>query len=624
MNRILCKIPIDNYKLNIVLVCFLLMQLDGCAPKEQHEQIDVLVIGGTTSGISAGLQSARMKLPTLIVEETSWLGGMLTAAGVSATDGNHQLSSGIWNEFREKLKMHYGGETALATGWVSNTQFEPHIGDSIFKSMAAAENQLSIIYGYHLTEILKERNKVTGAVFENLRKEILTVHAKVVIDATDLGDGLAMAGAAYDLGMESRTLTGEQMAPETSNDIIQDLTWAAVLKDFSAEADKTIEKPKNYNPEIFRGSCAMTVDSIQIDCQKMLNYGRLPNNKYMINWPRHGNDIYLNVVEMNWAERNKELEKAKEHTLCFIYYIQTELGFKNLGLADDEFQTEDKLPYIPYHREGRRLRGIQRLTINNVTNIYAGRPLYRTGISVGDYPVDHHHDCNPNAPEIKFPSVPSFNIPLGTLIPETIDGLIVSDKAISVSNIINGATRLQPCVLLTGQAAGALAALTVQSNCNVREINIRKVQQALLDANAYLIPLFDVSPKDKEFQSIQRAVASGILKIKGESYHWANRSWFYPDTTITVKEFTEGLNAFESRCPIINEQSDMTIEKAEKIIESMMKKDISGEVQIIWTNRMIRKFDPKLPITKRELGILVDELIRPFETKAIGFDGNYL
>lgn len=41
----------------------------------------------------------------------------------------------------------------------------------------------------------------------------------------------------------------------------------------------------------------MTVDSIHIDCAKMLTYGKLPNNKYMINWPRHGNDIYLNVVK---------------------------------------------------------------------------------------------------------------------------------------------------------------------------------------------------------------------------------------------------------------------------------------------------------------------------------------
>lgn len=28
----------------------------------------------------------------------------------------------------------------------------------------------------------------------------------------------------------------------------------------------------------------------------MLNYGRLPNGKYMLNWPVNGNDVYMNIV----------------------------------------------------------------------------------------------------------------------------------------------------------------------------------------------------------------------------------------------------------------------------------------------------------------------------------------
>ena len=606
-----------------VFVCLTFMSLNIYGTTTQFRKMEVLVIGGTTSGISAGLQSARMNVSTLIVEETPWLGGMITSAGVSAIDGNHLLPSGIWNEFREKLRTHYGGIAALETGWVSNTQFEPHVGDQIFKSMAGAEKQLSVVYGYHLTKIIKEGNNVTGALFENEKMERLTVKAKVVIDASDLGDGLAMAGAAFDLGMESRSITGEVNAPEKANNIVQDLTWVAVLKDYGTGADKTIEKPKNYNPELFRGSCAMTVDSVLIDCQKMLDYGRLPNNKFMINWPRHGNDIYLNVVGMDRSQRREELKKAKERTLSFVYYIQTELGFKNIGLADDEFPTSDKLAIVPYHREGRRLRGIQRLTINHVLDIYKGKPLYRTGISVGDYPVDHHHDCNPDAPKIHFPRVPSFNIPLGALIPEKVDGLIVSDKAISVSNIINGATRLQPIVLLTGQAAGALAALSVQNNQNIRDINIRKVQQVLLNAGAYLLPLVDVNPSDKAFQAIQRITVSGILKIKGESYQWANRSWFYPDTTLTVNEFSEGLNAFDQKVAVVNDQSVLTVQKASGLLSVLLNRDTLTEIEKLWESRMDRKFDNQLAITKRELSILTDELVRPFETKSIGFDGNY-
>ena len=61
-----------------------------------------------------------------------WLGGMLTSAGVPAFDGNNAMPAGLFGEFRQHLYDYYGGANAVSTGWVSNTLFEPHIGDSIF------------------------------------------------------------------------------------------------------------------------------------------------------------------------------------------------------------------------------------------------------------------------------------------------------------------------------------------------------------------------------------------------------------------------------------------------------------------------------------------------------------
>ena len=610
-------------KFNLIFLCMCFSGLGAFSSGKLSKQTSVLVIGGTTGGTTAGLQSARLNIPTIIVEETPWLGGMITAAGVSATDGNHELYSGIWEEFRVKLRAHYGSAAAMATGWVSYTQFEPHVGDQIFKSMVVAEKKLSVIYGYHVVGILKKGRQVTGAVFENENHEQLRVSAKVVIDATDLGDGLAMAGAAYDLGMESRSVTGEACAPEVSNKIIQDLTWAAILKDYGKGADKTIPKPDNYNPEFYTGSCTAKEDNMLNDCQKMLDYGRLPNNKYMINWPNKGNDIYLDVVEMDWTHRQEALKQAKDRTLGFIYYIQTELGIKQVGPADDEFPTPDKLAFVPYHREGRRLQGVTRLTITDIINRDDGNPLYRAGISVGDYPVDHHHGCNPQTPKIIFPSVPSFNIPLGSLIPEKIDGLIVADKAISVSNIINGATRLQPCVMLTGQAAGALAAISIKNRQQVRDINIHNIQQTLLDANAYLMPLIDVTPKDKEFQAIQRVTVSGILKVKGESFQWANRTWFYPDSTVTVKEFSNGLKNYDDKFLAEMSNSVVTLKYAADLFARLLKRETYLEIKQIWDRRMSRKFEKNLALTKRELSVLADELIRPFETTTVEFDGKF-
>jgi hypothetical protein len=574
------------------------------------KEVDVLVIGGSTSGTSAGISAARLGAKTLIVEETPWIGGMFTSQGVGACDGNHNLPSGIWNEFREALRNHYGGAKALETGWVSNTLFEPSVGNKIFNQMASKEKNLEIIHGYYVTNIIKVGNRVKGAMFKNDKNEIIEVTANVTIDATDIGETLKMAGAAYRLGMDSKRETNEANAPLNANDIVQDLTWVAVLKDYGKNADKTIAKPSNYNALNFKGSCIETVDNIKIDCDKMLDYGKLPNNKYMINWPTKGNDIYLNVIEMSREERNEALLKAKNYTLQFVYYIQNDLGYKHLGLADDEFKTTDLLAYAPYHREGRRLKGVSFFTYNDVAEPYNQKnKFYKTGISVGDYPVDHHHKQNPEAPNVGFPPVPSYSIPLGALIPEKVNGLIVSDKAISVSNLINGATRLQPVVLLTGQAAGTLAALSIKENKEVREISIRKVQQSLLDQKAYISPLFDVKPTDVDFETIQKIVVTGILKTKGESYKWANRTWFSPNETITIQEFTEGLNQFDPKNKIIKKQDVLTEEQAVKLLKKAGGK-FAGQTNF-----------SKKEITKKELAILIEKSLNPFAIE-IDFSGN--
>lgn len=107
---------------------------------------EVLVIGGSASGVAAGIQSARLGAKTIILEEHLWLGGMLTSAGVSAVDGNYRMPAGIFGEFRDSLVAHYGSLGALATGWVSNVLFEPSVGARIYKNMAAREPDLTVQY----------------------------------------------------------------------------------------------------------------------------------------------------------------------------------------------------------------------------------------------------------------------------------------------------------------------------------------------------------------------------------------------------------------------------------------------------------------------------------------------
>jgi hypothetical protein len=604
---------------------------------------DVLVIGASASGIAAGIQSARMGVNTIITEPTTWLGGMITAAGVSAFDGNHSLPSGLFGEFREALHKVYGGPSKVSTGWVSNTLFEPHVGDSIFKSMVLQTKGLTVKYQFKFLRVLKNNDTIIGAVFvyEPTNQQI-TIYARQVIDATELGDVLANAGVPYSLGMEASAATGEDVHVSETNDIVQDITYVAILKDYGVGVDKTIAKPKNYDPSEFDGACTdyyfnTANPKPNVDAIKMLNYGKLPNQKYMINWPNRGNDIYLNVVEMDEANRQSELVKAKEQTLRFIYFIQHQLGFKNLGLADDEFPTPDKLPLIPYHRESRRVKGLVRFDVRHIAKPFdAPSPLYRTGIAVGDYPIDHHHKKNIKAPQhLDFYPVPSFNIPLGSLIPQHLSGLIIAEKSISVSNVVNGTTRLQAIALLIGQAAGTLAALSVQQNLDAQEVPVRKVQLGLLNSNAYIMPYYDVSLSHNHFVAAQKIGATGILKGEGVPFSWANRTLFHPDSLVNRLALIKDLADFYM-LPSTNKTHLTLLEAIDIIIEIAKKnnlqqkqstwnfnnkKMLSDQIQNAWKQWKFGSFKVDMALTRIQFAQLFDATINPFELQEIDHNG---
>ena len=567
----------------------------------------------------------------MVVEETPWVGGMLTAAGVSCVDGNYRMQSGIFGEFADSLAKRYGSWEALQTGWVSNINFEPQVGQEILTNIAASCGESLQV---HRETIMLDVNKVEAlweVKLQGPQGKKYTVIADVLIDATELGDVAKACGVDYKIGMESSADTGESIAPKESNDVIQDLTFVAHLKDYGPDADMTIETPDGYDPIRFYNSCvnqySTSPETGQTlwSPQMMITYGRTPAGRYMINWPICGNDYYVNSIEMTREERAQAYQKAKNFTLSFVYFIQTELGMKNLGLADDVFPTEDKLAFIPYHRESRRIVGEAFFTVDAAAAPYDYKcPYYRTGIAVGDYPVDHHHFRHPDweeLPDLEFYPIPSFNVPLGVMIPkqDNVDNLIIAEKSVSVSNLINGATRLQPVVMQLGQAAGALAALSQIQQRPIKKVGVRTVQKVLLDAGCYIMPYLDLDKSHQHFKALQKIGATGILRGEGRNVGWANQTWFRADDLLLGEEiFAEAFYGGElpfGKGPI----------KVETFIAALrqMGVPIYYSNETLWENMGLSDYNSNRNITRLEAAVLVDALIDPFSMQDVDYNGNY-
>ncbi len=490
---------------------------------------DILIYGGGCGGFCAAVQAARMGATVTVVEPSPWIGGMLTAAGVSALDGNkYGAGGGIVHEFREALVAHYGSYQALFTGWISLYNYEPHVGHGILQAIAAPlveAGRLTVLTDTEVVAVGRE-GEVRTATVRQPDGSTARHAGSVFVAADEYGDGLAMAGIPYRLGREARDETGEASAPVVADARIQDFTYAATLERRPGAAAPALSDVERAYHRRF--ACSTTQDCATPDAdllnhglhdwESFITYAELPNDKVLLNWPHHSNDYPSPVafIEDRFF-RQQHLGAARLHTLQFVRYMQTTLGHPEWQIATDEYPTADHLPPIPYIREARRMvNGHVMTTADVVAQDGDPRaPMQPHSIAVGDYFLDHHHAEHHLPPASRlvedFPDAAPYQIPAEVLFPAEDDRTLVGEKSIAVTHIVNGSTRLQPPVMLMGQAIGAFAALAVDAGRAPSLGDTARVQRALVEAGAPVYIVYDVGPDHALFAPVQHLALAGIL-----------------------------------------------------------------------------------------------------------------
>ncbi|MET3978181.1 hypothetical protein ABIB62_000749 [Mucilaginibacter sp. UYP25] len=173
----------------LLLIVLLLKCAAGFA---ETIRTDVLVVCGGASGVAAAIQSARSNVKTMLIEQGARLGGSMTSGGMCTLQGNRNLASGIYAEFREHIRQFYKLRPGYDTTRNAPLVFEPATGAAILKKMTDTVKNLTVKMNAPFNALKKDG---TGwIVTATINGRPVTIKAKLVVDATEPGDVVRAAG----------------------------------------------------------------------------------------------------------------------------------------------------------------------------------------------------------------------------------------------------------------------------------------------------------------------------------------------------------------------------------------------------------------------------------------------
>lgn len=544
---------------------------------------EILIGGGGLGGVSAAMLASSRGHTVCLTEETDWIGGQMTAGGVSALDENRfiEISGGTrsYYEFRNGLRQYYRDRYNLAPAasllenfnpgscYVSPLCVEPKAGLAVLEHLIG-KHPVHIFLRTQVFRLDREGDRITRALaWQFDEKRVIAFTPKWVLDATETGDLLPLAKVPYVVGSEPKSETHEPHAAEKANTAcVQSFTYPFAVERRDGE-DHVSAQPPNYEAIRARQDFTLRIDYpvangwkgvVQYDM-----YGEdppIPNNmspRGFFTWRRlvaaknfTGADAPRDLALINWPRQDYAresildrtpqdvaaiLQRAKQVSLAFLYWLQKDQRHPELMLREDAMGTADGLSKFPYIRESRRLRAKETVLEQDISDEFQPGPRakwFADSVGTGYYMIDIH-PCGAN--ERGRMTMPRpFQIPMGTLIPRGVSNFLAAGKSIGVTHLTNGAFRLHPVEWNVGEAAGMIASLALEGKPE------SEIQPELARAGVPLVWFDDLPVTDVDYAAIQLAAIRGIYPLGGDLHS-------SPDAPITRAEAARALAAWLGR-----------------------------------------------------------------------------
>lgn len=480
-------------------------------------EVDVCVYGGTSGGVSAAVAAARLGKKVALVSLNNHVGGM-TASGLGVTDigpgNNASYIGGIAKEFYQRVGQAYGTSSAAY-------YFEPHVAENVFWQMLSQAG-VSIFTNQRLSSVTK-----SNLILLQFTTEDETIfRAKEFIDTTYEGDLIAATGVTFTVGREDTNVYNESLAGLRSpggswnydpyvtpgnpasgflpfvqgtnagtvgqgDNRLQAYNFRLCLTQ-NATNKVALTAPANYSEAQYELVGRYLAARVAADGSVALNQlidiqTIIPNGKTDINANGELSTDYVGAnytwATNTYAGREILRQQHEDYIRGLLYFFATSTNvpsnvrtnMQTWGLAKDEFQDTGGWPWQIYVREARRMvSDYVMLQQNALGSRVAPDPICLAAYNIDSHGVQRIVSGGFSRWEGSLGATPPYPYPISyrSIIPRVGECQnVLCTFALSASHVAFASCRMEPVFMMTSQSAATAAALAIDENAALQQLN---------------------------------------------------------------------------------------------------------------------------------------------------------